>query len=84
MEKPKTTLEDLKFKIKVDIVTMGQYLRPTKRHMKVVGYIPSQVFEYWEREARTMGFSMWLVALLLDQSYRGGELYIKHILEKRK
>ena len=29
----------------VDILTLGQYLRPTKRHMKVESYVTPEAFE---------------------------------------
>ena len=40
----------------VDVVTFGQYMRPTKRHMKVERYVTPEEFESWRVKALEMGF----------------------------
>lgn len=40
----------------VDVVTFGQYLRPTQRHMSVQRYVPPEEFGQWRVEAQDMGF----------------------------
>lgn len=40
----------------VDVVTFGQYLRPTQRHMSVQRYVPPEEFDQWRVEAQDMGF----------------------------
>jgi lipoic acid synthetase len=40
----------------VDVVTFGQYLRPTERHLSVVEYVHPEVFEELREEAEDMGF----------------------------
>jgi lipoic acid synthetase len=42
--------------IDVDVVTFGQYMRPTKRHMKVEEYVSPEKFELWRQRALDMGF----------------------------
>jgi hypothetical protein len=42
--------------IDVDVVTFGQYLRPTKRHMTVQRYVTPAEFDGWREEAQAMGF----------------------------
>ncbi len=42
-------LKDLRA-VGVDFVTMGQYLQPTRRHMKVEEYVHPDKFEYWKEE----------------------------------
>lgn len=49
------TLKDLR-NIQCDVVTFGQYMRPTKRHMKVVEYVKPEKFDYWKERALEMGF----------------------------
>ena len=47
----------------VDVVTFGQYLRPTQRHMSVQRYVTPAEFDQWREEAQGMGFRcvlMWL------------------------
>jgi len=40
----------------VDIITMGQYYRPSKNHMRVLEYVPEEKFELYEREAYQLGY----------------------------
>jgi lipoyl synthase len=40
----------------IDVVTFGQYLRPSKRHMPVERYVTPEEFEMWKAEADSMGF----------------------------
>ena len=46
-------------KIDVDVVTFGQYMRPTKRHMRVHAYIDPSQFDHYARVAEEMGFRAW-------------------------
>lgn len=41
------TMEQLR-EIGVDCVTLGQYMQPTKRHLKVVEYVTPEKFKQWE------------------------------------
>ena len=68
----------------MDVVTFGQYMRPTKRHMKVAEYITPEKFAVWKRVAEEMGF--WYVASgpLVRSSYRAGEAFIENVLKQRK
>lgn len=45
-----TTLRDLRA-VGCDVVTFGQYLRPSKRHMPMREYITPEAFEEWQRVA---------------------------------
>ena len=40
----------------VDVLTIGQYLRPTMRHLPVVEYVPPEVFETLRETGLRMGF----------------------------
>jgi len=77
------TLTDLRA-IDVDIVTLGQYLRPTNKHMKVSSFVEPAVFEQWQREAEQMGFLYVASGPLVRSSYKAGELYVKNVLHKRR
>jgi lipoic acid synthetase len=48
-------LEDLR-EVGCDVVTIGQYLRPSPRHLEVKEYISPQVFAWYEDVARSLGF----------------------------
>jgi lipoyl synthase len=81
-EEIRQTLRDLKG-AGVDVVTLGQYLRPTKRHMSVQRYVTPEEFKQWEREAVEMGFKYAASGPLVRSSYRAGELFLKGMLEQR-
>lgn len=76
------TLKDLR-KIDVDVVTFGQYLRPTKRHMSVQKYVTPEEFSNWQKVAEELGFKYVASGPLVRSSYRAGELFLKGMLEER-
>ncbi|KAH3683601.1 hypothetical protein WICPIJ_005448 [Wickerhamomyces pijperi] len=69
--------------IDCDVVTFGQYMRPTKRHMKVVEYIKPERFDYWKEKALEMGFLYCASGPLVRSSYKAGESFIENVLRKR-
>lgn len=71
-------------KVDVDVVTFGQYMRPTKRHMKVEEYVTPEVFELWRQRALDMGFLYCASGPLVRSSYKAGEAFIENVLKKRK
>lgn len=77
------TLKDLR-EIKCDVVTFGQYMRPTKRHMKVVEYITPEKFDYWRDTTLVMGFLYVASGPLVRSSYKAGEAFIENVLKKRR
>jgi lipoic acid synthetase len=38
-----------------DIVTIGQYLRPTARHLPVARWVPPETFEFFRRSGEALG-----------------------------
>ncbi|PWW72912.1 mitochondrial putative Lipoyl synthase, partial [Tuber magnatum] len=70
-------------KINVDVVTFGQYMRPTKRHMKVAEYITPETFDGWRAKALDMGFLYVASGPLVRSSYKAGEAFIENVLKKR-
>jgi lipoic acid synthetase len=82
-EQIRQTLTDLR-EIKCDVVTFGQYMRPTKRHMKVVEYIKPEKFDYWRDVALEMGFLYVASGPLVRSSYKAGEAFIENVIRKRK
>ena len=63
-----TTLRDLR-EAGVKIVTLGQYLQPTKEHYPVRAYITPQKFEEYRLKALEMGFAYCASAPLVRSSY---------------
>lgn len=71
-------------KINVDVVTFGQYMQPTKRHMPVHTYVTPAVFETWRQRALDMGFLYCASGPLVRSSYKAGEAFIENVIKKRK
>ncbi|KAF9499773.1 mitochondrial Lipoyl synthase [Pleurotus eryngii] len=67
-------------KVDVDVVTFGQYMRPTKRHMKVDRYVEPAEFDRWKQVAEDMGFLYVASGPLVRSSYKAGEYYIENVL----
>jgi lipoic acid synthetase len=70
--------------INVDVITFGQYMQPTKKHMKVVEYVTPKKFDYWGQVAKDMGFKYSASGPLVRSSYKAGEFYIKNILQSNQ
>ncbi|KAF8755366.1 Lipoyl synthase [Rhizoctonia solani] len=64
----------------VDVVTFGQYMRPTKKHMKVSRYVEPSEFEMWKKRAEDMGFAYVASGPLVRSSYKAGEYFIENML----
>lgn len=71
-------------KIKTDVVTFGQYMQPTKRHMKVHNYVTPAVFETWRQRALDVGFLYCASGPLVRSSYKAGEAFIENVIKKRR
>jgi len=54
---------------KVDILTIGQYLQPTKRHLPVVSFVQPEIFEELKTEGLNMGFRYVESGPLVRSSY---------------
>ncbi|ODA83617.1 hypothetical protein RJ55_02132 [Drechmeria coniospora] len=67
----------------VDVVTFGQYMRPTKRHLKVEKYVTPDEFDAWRTRALDMGFLYCASGPLVRSSYKAGEAFIENVLRKR-
>ncbi len=63
-----TTLKDLRA-IGVDAVTIGQYLRPTMKHLPVVQYIHPDEFKEYEAIGEEMGFAFVASGPFIRSSY---------------
>lgn len=63
------TLEDLR-NVHVDIVTLGQYLQPTTKHLPISNFIPPSEFNEYESIAKKMGFRHVESGPLVRSSYK--------------
>ncbi|TEB19283.1 Lipoyl synthase [Perkinsus sp. BL_2016] len=73
-------MKDLR-SVGTDFLTMGQYMRPTKRHMKVEEYVAPEIFEKLEKIGLELGFKYVASGPLVRSSYRAGELFIKSLFK---
>lgn len=58
---------------KVDLVTLGQYMQPTERHLPVAQYIEPAVFKSLETKGLEMGFANVFAGPLVRSSYHADE-----------
>ncbi len=71
------TLADLRG-VGVDIVTLGQYLQPSRSHLEVFDYVHPEAFETWRRVAEEeLGFLYCASGPMVRSSYRAGELFVE-------
>jgi lipoic acid synthetase len=59
----------------VDLVTLGQYLRPTPDHVPVARYLPPDEFDAWKGHALSTGFAGVEAGPLVRSSYHAEQLY---------
>jgi lipoic acid synthetase len=59
----------------VSILTLGQYLRPTRDHEPVHRYLPPEAFTRLEHEARTIGFPTVYAGVFVRSSYNAFEVF---------
>jgi lipoyl synthase len=65
-------LRDLR-EVRCDILTLGQYLQPTLRHLPVVEFIPPAAFARYKAAAEEMGFAHVASGPLVRSSYHADE-----------
>jgi lipoic acid synthetase len=71
------TLADLR-SVGVDIVTLGQYLQPSRSHLEVYEYVHPGTFETWRRVAEEeLDFLYCASGPMVRSSYRAGELFVE-------
>lgn len=62
-------------RIGLDILTIGQYLRPTKIHRPVEKYYTPEEFEALRKEAKNRGITYVFSGPLVRSSYKAGEVF---------
>ncbi|MBI1741919.1 lipoyl synthase [Candidatus Acetothermia bacterium] len=73
-------MDDLR-SVDVDILTLGQYLRPSQRHLEVIEYIHPDKFKEWQRIGEEKGFRYVASGPLVRSSYRAGEFFVKSLMK---
>lgn len=77
------TMKDLRA-IDVDVVTFGQYLRPTEHHLSVVEYVTPEKFSYFQRIGESLGFKYVASGPMVRSSYKAGEFYLEHMIKTER
>ena len=73
-EEVKQTLKDL-LEAGCNMLTLGQYLKPTKAHLPVKRFIPPEEFNDWKDTALKMGFRQVASGPFVRSSYHAKELF---------
>jgi lipoic acid synthetase len=60
----------------VTMLTLGQYLQPSRRHWPVARYIPPEEFETWRESALSMGFISVASGPLVRSSFHAEDGYV--------
>lgn len=81
-EQVEQTMKDLRG-VGVDCITLGQYMQPTSRHLKVNEYVTPAKFKQWEERGNELGFLYTASGPLVRSSYKAGEFFITNILKTR-
>lgn len=68
----------------VDVVTFGQYLRPTLKHLPVQEHVTPARFKAYEQRAKRKGFLYVASGPLVRSSYKAAEFYIEGMLRRRR
>ncbi len=71
------TMQDLR-DANVDIVTLGQYLRPTKNHLTVERYVTPAEFDAYREKGLEMGFLEVVSGPMVRSSYRAEQVLQKN------
>jgi lipoic acid synthetase len=69
------TIKDLK-SVGVSILTIGQYLQPTPKHLPVIEFITPEKFNWFREIAEQIGFVYVASGPLIRSSYRAGEVFL--------
>lgn len=65
----------------VDVLTIGQYLRPSKKHAALVRYVEPAEFDAYRDAGMEMGFRFVASGPLVRSSYRAAEAFLEGVLK---
>lgn len=66
----------------VDVLTLGQYLRPTDHHLAVVEYVTPEKFDQYARQGEAMGFKYVASGPMVRSSYKAGEFFMENMIRR--
>ena len=68
----------------IDVLTLGQYLRPSLKHLPVERFLKPEEFQALEEKARTLGFLYVAAGPMVRSSYKAAEFFIEGVLRKKR
>jgi lipoic acid synthetase len=72
-EEVKQTMQDLRA-VNCDILTIGQYLQPTQKHLGVEDFIAPEQFDAWQTYGESLGFLQVVASPLTRSSYHAEQV----------
>jgi len=78
-----TTMKNLR-EVRVDILAIGQYLRPSTWHLEVEQYVPPSKFDELKTIGESLGFRYVASGPLVRTSYRAGEFFMESLIRQQK
>jgi len=77
------TMHDLRAN-DVDVVTFGQYLRPTDSHLSVVEYVRPEKFDFFREIGEELGFRYVASGPMVRSSYKAGEFFLENMIRRER
>jgi len=75
-------MRDLR-EVDCDVMTIGQYLRPSRDHLPVIEYIPPEKFSYYREKGMEMGFVDIASGPLVRSSFHAEDVFHREAILKR-
>jgi len=69
----RTVMQDLRT-VDCDILTLGQYLQPSQKHLKVDTFVPPEQFDAWKQFGESLGFLQVVSSPLTRSSYHAEQV----------
>ena len=66
----------------VSVLTLGQYLRPSARHLPVAEYVTPEKFDQWARVGEELGFLYVASGPLVRSSYKAAESFLRKVVKR--
>ena len=73
------TMQDLRVR-DVDILTLGQYLQPTRKHVPVAEFLHPDRFRDYEQQGMQLGFRYVAAGPMVRSSYKAAEFFVEKLL----
>ena len=76
------TMRDLRAR-GVDILMLGQYLQPTRKHLPVAEFVHPDRFRDYEKQGLALGFRYVAAGPMVRSSYKAAEYFVEEMLAAR-